>query len=61
MSEMTKNAGEKMTKEGILGKCVVGLFLPKDPLLGCCQKHDVTLVYFLYMRQCVYLCDLLHV
>lgn len=61
MSKMTKNAGEKMTKEGILGKCVVGLFLPKGLLLGFCQKHDVILVYFLYIRQCGCLCDLLHV
>lgn len=61
MSEMTENAGVKMTKEGILGKPVVGLFLPKGALLGCCQKHDVILVYFLYIRQCGSLCDLLHV
>lgn len=46
MSEITKNSEEKMTKEGILGKCVVSLFLPKGLLSGCCQKHDVTSVYF---------------
>lgn len=57
MSEITKNSEEKMTKEAILGKCVVSLFLPKGPLPGCCQKHDVTSVYFLCTRQC----DLLHI
>lgn len=57
MSEITKNSEEKMTKEAILGKCVVSLFLPKGPLPGCCQKHDITSVYFLCTRQC----DLLHI
>lgn len=41
MSEMTKNFGEKMTKESILGKYMVSLFLPKGPLWSCCQKHEV--------------------
>lgn len=61
MSEITKNAAEKMTEEGILGKCVLGLLFPRGSLLGCCQEHVVTLVYFLYIRHCGSLCDLLHI
>lgn len=32
MLEMTKNVEEKMTKESILGRCMVGLLVPKGPL-----------------------------
>lgn len=48
MSEMTKNLGETVTEESILGKYMVGLLFPEGPLLCCCEKHDV-------IRACFYI------